>query len=83
MEYKSKSSQGVFSVPAGASQQCVPAAELYTLTPRGCHRFQPDQAHADTSTLAPTVSTTSVAVAALQLVNRKDLTIIGYLTKTV
>ncbi|XP_026738315.1 nodal modulator 3, partial [Trichoplusia ni] len=54
VEYKSKSSEGVFSVPAGASQQCVPAAELYTLTPRGCHRFQPDQAHADTSTLAPT-----------------------------
>nr|XP_049692347.1 nodal modulator 1 [Helicoverpa armigera] len=54
IEYSSASSKGVLSVPAGASQQCVPAAERYTLTPRGCHRFTPHQAEADTSTLVPT-----------------------------
>ncbi|PZC72764.1 hypothetical protein B5X24_HaOG210605 [Helicoverpa armigera] len=54
IEYSSASSKGVLAVPAGASQQCVPAAERYTLTPRGCHRFTPHQAEADTSTLVPT-----------------------------
>uniref|UniRef100_A0A2H1VYC3 SFRICE_011490 n=1 Tax=Spodoptera frugiperda TaxID=7108 RepID=A0A2H1VYC3_SPOFR len=54
VEYSSPSSSGMFPVPSGPSQQCVPAAEQYTLTPRGCHRFQPAQALADTSTLVPT-----------------------------
>lgn len=43
VEYKSKGVDGVLSVPAGQSRQCVPLADQYTLTPRGCHRVQPPQ----------------------------------------
>ncbi|XP_075989441.1 BOS complex subunit NOMO2 [Anticarsia gemmatalis] len=47
VEFKSATSQGMLSVSTGVSQQCVPNAEKYVLTPRGCHRFQPEQAEAD------------------------------------
>lgn len=44
MEYKSGDIQGVLSVPSGPSEQCVPRARSYQLTPRGCHKVEPAQA---------------------------------------
>ncbi|XP_047519963.1 nodal modulator 1 [Pieris napi] len=44
VEYKSGDVQGVLSVPAGPSEQCLPRARSYELTPRGCHRVEPAQA---------------------------------------
>ncbi|CAG4950717.1 unnamed protein product [Parnassius apollo] len=66
VEYKSKSSQGVLKVPAGESQQCVPKSEVYTLIPRGCHRFQPAEAKVDISSdTLPSVKFKAVAHAAV------------------
>ncbi|KAJ0182846.1 hypothetical protein K1T71_002215 [Dendrolimus kikuchii] len=54
VEFSSGDSAGELLVPAGLSQSCVDRAALYTLTPRGCHRFNPPQLHADTSAEVPT-----------------------------
>lgn len=55
MEYSSGKSVGAVSVGAGVSQMCVGEAATYTLTPRGCHRFNPAHAYADTSAKEPTM----------------------------
>ncbi|RVE54505.1 hypothetical protein evm_000990 [Chilo suppressalis] len=39
---------GTLSVPEGASEQCVPKAGTYTLTPKSCHKFSPPSAQANT-----------------------------------
>ncbi|KPJ14955.1 Nodal modulator 1 [Papilio machaon] len=73
VEYKSKSARGVLSVPAGASEQCVPAAEQYTLTPRGCHLFQPPVARVDLAADdPPTVEFSAVSHAAVVRVTSPD-----------
>ncbi|XP_026492620.2 BOS complex subunit NOMO1 [Vanessa tameamea] len=36
--------RGELAVPAGDSRQCLPPAERYTLSARGCHRVQPASA---------------------------------------
>ncbi|XP_072948047.1 BOS complex subunit NOMO3 [Epargyreus clarus] len=41
LEYSSASAKGVLDVPQGSSSQCLPAADVYTLTPRGCHQVKP------------------------------------------
>ncbi|XP_068626360.1 BOS complex subunit NOMO3 [Battus philenor] len=66
VEFKSRSSEGVLKVPAGESQQCVPTSEVYTLVPRGCHRFEPHQAIVDIAAEThPSVQFRAVAHAAV------------------
>ncbi|XP_041975395.1 nodal modulator 1 [Aricia agestis] len=42
VEYESETGErGSLALPAGESTRCLPAADRYTLTPRGCHRMRP------------------------------------------
>lgn len=44
--------RGAAAAAAGRSRQCVPARGQYTLTPRGCHLFQPPAALLDLTDLS-------------------------------
>ncbi|XP_045770165.1 nodal modulator 1 [Maniola jurtina] len=66
VEYQSKTANGILSVPAGSSRQCVPLADQYTLTPRGCHRVHPPQVTIKMDTRdVPSVSFVATAHAAV------------------
>ncbi|CAH2256904.1 jg11032 [Pararge aegeria aegeria] len=66
VEYKSKAANGVLTVPAGQSRQCVPLADQYTLIPRGCHRVEPSEITVKMDTAdVPSISFVATAHAAV------------------